>query len=115
MASTVFLLSSLSNINLAAIFLAIFLLEPVAVTESPSGTRNTAYITTKRSHNGQFREWGPGGMCYLKDWSVGLASDETNLIYRTDPRGLISLVQKTNRVGFVVTHDLAGLGRYIYN
>ena len=44
--SSDFLLSSLSNINLAARFLAIFLLEPVAVTESPPGTLNTACSTT---------------------------------------------------------------------
>ena len=57
--------------------------------------------------------WGEGGY-YLKDWSVGLASNETNLVYWTDPGGLISLVEKTNRVGFVVTHDLAGLTEQIF-
>ena len=51
-----------------------------------------------------------GGKCYLKDWSVGLAFYEPNLVNRTDTRGLISLVEETNRVGFVVAHDLVELG-----
>ena len=58
-------------------------------------------------------QWGVGDGYYLKDRSVGLASNETNLVYWTDPGGLISLVEKTNWVGFVVTHDLAWLGRYL--
>ena len=51
-----------------------------------------------------------GRKCYLKDWSVGLAFYEPNLVNRTDTRGLISLVEETNRVGFVVAHDLVELG-----